>query len=166
MRTTIHKLNPKMNLLKIHTFILIFFSVFTLLSCSNDDESTFIPQDITPVLIVKGNNYNETTQQNIKVSNSTQWNDLKETLGSHITATFSETEVDFTQFDVLVCIEQLRGYLGASIEMTSIIEYEENIKVNVVSINPDWGFAEVTTPYHIVKIPKTSKPVVFEVIEE
>jgi hypothetical protein len=166
MKTTIHTLNPKMNLLKMQSFILIFISVFTLLSCSNDDDVTFTPQNITPVLIVKGNNGNTLPPQNIKVSDSDHWNNIMEGFSSQTVSTFTETEIDFIQFDVLVCIDEPRGHTGHSIEMVSIIENQEVIDVNIELTDTGTGFDVIIRPYHIVKIPKTTKPVVFEVIEE
>jgi hypothetical protein len=166
MKTTIHTLNPKMNLLKMQSFILIFISVFTLLSCSNDDDVTFTPQNITPILIVKGNENNNLVQQNTKVSNSVQWNDILESFSSQTVSTFTETDIDFTQFDVLVCLDVPRYHTAHAIEMVSIIENQEIIEVNIEQTVFGVGFSAVIRPYHIVKIPKTTKPVVFVVIEE
>jgi hypothetical protein len=173
MKTTIHKLSPKMNLLKMQIFILIFISFFTLLSCSNNDDGnnndgnvSFTPQNINSILIGKGSNYNDVTPQNIKISNSVQWNEILEDFSNNTISTFTETDIDFTQFDVLVCLDVPRYHTAHAIEMVSIIENQEAIEVNIEQTVFGVGFSAVIRPYHIVKIPKNPKPVFFEVIEE
>jgi len=135
------------------------------LSCNNiDDNNSFVPQTITPVIIGNGHlNYNSIyTQQNLVITNNSDWQILLNNFNSinnSITTTFSETNIDFNNFDVLIAIDAKNS--STSIDITNIVENINNIIVTIQNLQ--LGITQdVANPFHIVKIPKTTKLIVFQ----
>ena len=151
------------------TLILSLVLFFTL-SCNNNDDNqsaTNVATPITPTLIGKGelfipyNNIN--VQQNINISNQTDWNNFIAVLGNSGNPSFilSETVIDFNNFEIIAVFDNVKPTGGNSIDITSIIENVDNISVTIQRLQS--GDATVVTqPYHIVKIPISTKPVVFQ----
>lgn len=160
MKTKINKHKTKMILFESKSIILTFISMFFLLSCSNDN--TFTPQNITPILIGKGIHSGSATQSNIVITNDLDWQQLMNLLTTENTNNFSETNIDFNKFQLIVSIDSVRPDTGYSISISNIIENSNNILVTVSSVNNGNGFTVFSQPFEIVKIPKSTKPVVFQ----
>ena len=150
------------------SFILSFILFFVLLSCStNADEPTaiFTPQNIPFTLIGKSDLPSPTNipQQNTIITNQTQWTSLVNQMNPFIWDPLTTTTIDFTT-DILIAIIDLDGrpHTGYKITINSITETENNIVVNVSTSNSLNGYTILTQPYHIVKIPKQTKPFVFQ----
>ena len=119
--------------------------LFLSLSCnSNDDNNNvgFVPQTITPSLIGKGelfvpyNNIN--VQQNINITNQSDWNN----------------------FEIIAIFDNVKPTGGNSVDITSIIENVDNISITIQRLQS--GDATVVTqPFHIVKVPISSKPLIY-----
>lgn len=135
-----------------------------LINCSSDDNNneSFTPQSIDFTTIGQGVTTSLMTieQQNMVITNQTDWNQLLESFPEEIE--ISETDIDFNTFQVIVSIDEERGHTGHWLEITEIIENENNITVTIATGEGDSGFESICRPYHIVKIPKSDKPVVFE----
>ena len=143
----------------------IIFSLVLLvtLSCTtnnNDSER----QTITPVLIGNGYlNSNNTfyTKQNIVINNNSEWRTLLTNFNiiqSNLTNTFTETKVDFDKYKIIVVIDV--GNSATRIDLINITENNNNI---TVAINLKLGIAQdVVLPFQIVKIPQSTKPIVFQ----
>ncbi|MFT7351595.1 MAG: hypothetical protein ACI9XR_001349 [Flavobacterium sp.] len=155
--------------------ILLFVSC-VLLGCSSDEtpeliETPFVPFNITPTLISKRNNIQPVgiTQQNVIYNSESDWNALLNQIDSFyqpfgINFTqlhFTETNIDFAKFSVIAVFDKVYGSGGYSIDITNIVENENNITVTVANLQTGNASSVITQPYHIVKIPKTSKPFVF-----
>lgn len=138
--------------------------LFTLSCANNNNENDFEPQTITPVLIGKGHlNYNTFyTKQNIVITNNSEWQTLLNNFNSinnNITATFTETNVDFNNYQIIVAIDAKNS--STSVDITNIIENTNNIAVTIQNLQ--LGITQdVANPFHIVKIQKSTKPVVFQ----
>jgi hypothetical protein len=78
------------------------------------------------------------------------------------TNTFTETNIDFNNFQLLVAIDTERPDSGYSINISNITENETNITATVTSENSGSGFFVLSRPYHIVKIPRSTTPVIFQ----
>jgi hypothetical protein len=78
------------------------------------------------------------------------------------TSNFTETNIDFNNFQLLVSIDGTRPNTGYSIDISNVIENTTNITATVSILNSGNGFTVLTQPFHIVKIPKSPKPVVFQ----
>ena len=157
--------------------ILIFFS-FILLSCNNDDDVApvvtppFVPVVIEPILISK-RNINPSVnidQQKTVINTILEWNTLLNQIDifyqpfgiDFTTQNFTETTVDFTNYTVIAIFDRVYGNGGNSIDITNITEFETNIIVTVENLQTGNTSSVITQPYHIVKIPKATKPIVFE----
>jgi hypothetical protein len=142
-----------------------------LLSCSNNNETEtpFTPVNITPILISKGycNTDGLIGPQNTVISNQTTWNQfMSDLIDSGIytqtSPAFLETNVNFTDYKLLVVVDNFRPYTGFSINITNVIENENSINVTKQSTDAGSGYSIMIHPFHIVKIPNIDKPVIFE----
>ena len=151
---------------------------FIILSCNNNDEPTpipFVPLTIIPAIIAKRNDKGPTegiSNENFIINDNPNWTNIKNLmdapyiaigLGNYYTENhFSETTIDFTNFTVIAVFDQVYGNGGHSVDITGITEYENNIIVTVENLQTGNASSVITQPYHIVKIPKATKPIVFE----
>ena len=140
----------------------LFISLF-ILSCSNDDDSNTSPQTIVPTEIIKGHlNYNNTYgQENMVISNTADWQTLMtnfSTIGILNSATFAETNIDFQNYMIIVVTEVKNS--TTTIDITNIQENTDNITVTVENLQQGLT-TDVVHPFHIVKIPISTKPIVF-----
>ena len=77
--------------------------LFLTISCNkNEEESSFTSQAITPILIGKGINSGSAVQSNLVISNQTDWLQLMNLLTTENTNNFTETNIDFENFQLLV----------------------------------------------------------------
>jgi len=144
------------------TLFLTIVLLITLNSCSNDNSSTpFEPVSITPVMIGKGFSFNEVTPGNSVISNQADWDAFLISMG-YVANSFINTDVDFSLYEVIAIVDIERGYSGFSVNIDSIIENENEIFVNFYVEDSGNGYNGTGHPYHIVKIPKSSKPVIFQ----
>jgi hypothetical protein len=156
--------------------ILILVSFLTI-SCNNNDEPTpalFIPITINSTLVGKYrlSGSEGVMQQNFIINNNSDWVNLKNQIDSqfiaiglgnyHTENNFEETTIDFTNFTVIAIFDQVYGNGGHSIDITNITEYETNLIVTVENLQTGNTSSSYSQPYHIVKIPKTTKPIVFQ----
>ena len=145
------------------TLILTFISFFMLLSCNNSDDS-FSPQNITPILIGKNSISNPSTPlQNSLITNQAQWDILLSTMNSvnNVSNNFTESSIDFNNFDIVAVFRNPISNSSSTVDITSIVE-TENQRVVTVQNLIDGVSADVAQPFHIVKIPKSPKPIVFQ----
>lgn len=147
------------------TFILSLV-LFTIISCSkNDAVASFTPQTITPILIGKGNlsGSENISQQNIAIYNSTEWNIILNSLEQGTTSEFSETTgLDFNNYQLIALFDNLYPSPKFDIIITSITENVDNIIVNYQKIPLPIISSVYSQSFYIVKIPKSTKPVVFQ----
>ena len=137
--------------------------LFIALSCNkNDDENSFTTQTITPVLIGKGIHSGNAVQSNLVITNQTDWLQLMNSLTTVNTNNFTETNIDFNNFMLLVSIDGIRPDTGYSIDISNVIENPTNITATVSIVNSGSGFTVLSQPFHIIKIPKSTKPIVFQ----
>ena len=146
------------------TFIYTIFILVLYTSCNDIDDSPtpFTPINITPVLIGKGNDITGLTQISTRITNQTNWNLLLSSMNS-VSNTFTETTIDFVNYDVIAIIDSERPCTNFSININNIVENEDNITVQSSSSGDvNNCFTAIVQPYHIVKIPKSPKPVIFQ----
>lgn len=153
--------------------ILAFF-VFIITSCSSNDDTVNINSSnissnvINPVEIGSGKLFGSGSeniiQHNSVIINQADWSTLinQMDLVHNTSSTFTEVNIDFNAYQLLVSFDQVRENGGYSIEISEVIENQNTIDVSVETILP----SEITTqiiaqPFHIVKIPKSIKQVVF-----
>lgn len=153
----------------------LFLATFLLIlsSCSTNSTepptvppiASFTPITITPVLIGKGSfsTYENIAQQNIVINNATNWNNLLSPIGQFtLQNNFITTTVDFNNYQVIAVVDRAYGSPGKIITITDITETGTNIVVSV-KITGELSFIQTAAqPFHIVHIPKSAKPVIFQ----
>lgn len=96
------------------------------------------------------------------ITNQTDWQNLIDQMNS-VDPTTPEADIDFDIYEVIAVFDEGKTTGGYSIDITNIIELEKEIEVDRLHKGNDTQI--VTKPFHIVKIPKINKPVVFVEVE-
>ena len=135
------------------------------ISCSkNDNANNYSPQIITPILISKGvlfnGNYNPIYHNRVFYT-QTEWNDFINNIWGTSNAPSNAT-VDFSLFEVIASFDQPRATGGFDINIISVTENQDNIVIQVSRTGNGDATQMPTRPYHFIKIPKSTKPVVFQ----
>lgn len=146
----------------------IIFSLILLLALSCTNNNDFQPQTITPVLIGKndlsGNGAERISQQNVVVSNQTAWTQLMNSMNANNNQTnnFTTTTIDFNKFQIIAVFDNIKTAGGYSIDITTVVENQKNIVVTIKRLLTGGDNTVMIQPFHIVKIPKSTKLVVFQ----
>ena len=146
--------------------LIILFSILNL-SCNSDDKDVVIIT-IESTLIASDNLYGNgaegIAEQNLVISNQATWDDLITQMNTvnNVSDNFSETDIDFSEYKVIAVFDEIKGNGGHSLDLT-ITSNSENIKVMVTDLVPEGNATTVITqPFHIVKIPTSDLPIIFE----
>ncbi len=143
--------------------IIILLTLVITYGCNKDESNE---TEITPILIGKaelfGNGEEGIVQSNLVISQTEDWNALIEQMDSvnNTSNSFTEIDIDFSQFQVIAVFDEIRGSGGSSINITKIIENKDDITVFISSYSNN-DLPAVDQPFHIVKIKKTEKPFIF-----
>lgn len=70
--------------------------------------------------------------------------------------------IDFDQSIVLAVFDEIKSHGGHSIDITEVSEHEDRFVVQIERLNEGGMLTVITQPYHLVKIPKTTKPIIFK----
>ena len=142
--------------------------LFLTLSCNqSEDEINFTAQTIIPVLIGKGSlmGSENIPQQNIVISNTANWNIILNSIDLFRLAQFSETtNVNFVNFRLIAVFDKVYPSPTYEFKIASIVENSNNIIVTVQKTLQHSSVTVIDQKFHIVKIPKSPKPVVFQYI--
>ena len=149
----------------------ILFATATI-SCSKSEPTEniiFQPVTITPTLIYNselyGNGRENISEQKTVISNANDWNDLTIKMNSQNPFNnISFPNIDFATEKVIAIFDKIWPRDGANISISNIIETENQIFVTVFKTEPGTftnGITLMSQPFCIVKIPQTSKPIVF-----
>lgn len=148
---------------------LILLAVLILtMGCSKNSDSepvtSFTPRTIIPVLIGKSSISNPIPLlQNVLISSQTEWNTLLNSMNAvnNVSINFTETNVDFSNFDVIAVFRKQYSNSSSTVDITNILENQTNRVVTIQNLTNGIS-QDVAQPFHIVKIPKSTKPVVFQ----
>lgn len=153
-----------------HITIGFLFLTLGLLSCEKEVISG-TPQDTNEMLVhvigqenLYGSSSEGFTEENHVINDSVAWNALKAQMNqsNEVTYNFTEQEIDFTQWTVLASFDQVRPNGGHAISYSSVMEDSTHINATIHHVNPNGAATTVITqPYIVVKIQKTTKPVLF-----
>ena len=146
--------------------ILLFLGFFTLLSsCENDEvESNFQATELIFTGVGRGHLSNNSlyTQENIIIDNDADWQNLLSNFNSvnnNITDSFYETSINLDSFTVVAVINTKNS--TTTVDITTITENSSDVIVHIENIQMGLS-QDVANPFHIVKMPKTTKDIVFE----
>jgi len=147
--------------------LFLIFSSFIILSCTHDKASQASPVPITEIdkESLYGAGAEGIHQSNFVITNTTDWQNLMTQMNStnNVTDNFAETNIDFNIYEIVAVFDEVRSNGGWTTEISSITETATEISVAYHFSSGNGGFATcvITQPFHIVKIPKSSKPVNF-----
>ncbi|WP_339752008.1 hypothetical protein [uncultured Winogradskyella sp.] len=150
------------------TLLLLLMLIFVV-SCNNDDDNNpeFQPTEIAFTEVGRGSllgNGDEGISESILLINTdTDWQNLmtQMNINGNTTAGFSETDIDFETYSIIAVFLDVK-LTSWYLEITNIIENETNITVTIDEYQPIIFLNSITQPFHIVKIPKTDKPIVLD----
>jgi len=105
--------------------------------------------------------------KDIIITTEMEWDDLKAKLDwrNNVTNGFSETNIDFVEYQIIAVFDIIHGNGGWSIDITDITEYPEEIVVTIEQLMKGDATSVVTQPYHIVKIPRSTKSIRFQEVD-
>jgi len=158
-----------------------------LIGCGNDDNNvpnnnneptTFDPQNVETEIIMKSDSFIPGLQSENRddlinlhyvIKNENEWNDLiievkfNQWFINKILEGLEEVNFNFNQHQILVVFNEFTMGVGATIDIISVTEYEDNIIVVLDNIKGKNGqFMDINFPFEIVKMPKIDKPIVFD----
>ncbi len=146
--------------MKLSAFFFIIALAFV--SCKNQEKIT-PPKTVQSLLIGKGNLPGHSyAKSELVINNQADWQillDKFEAAQPGVTNTFSEKTINFDNFIIVAVIDAKNS--TTTIDITSILEDLNAIYFNVTNltlgVTQDLG-----NPYHIVRIDKTDKAIVFQ----
>lgn len=111
--------------------------------------------------VLDGNGDEGIAQANMVISDTESWQHLMDKMNTvnHVTDDFSETEIDFNQNMVIAVFLEVKGS-GWEVHIEKVVEHEDYITVSCSEEAS--ASAVMSQPFHIIKIPKTCKSIVFE----
>lgn len=145
--------------------LLTLFLVLVLFGCNKVDEGLQTETAIAFIEIgnnaLYGNGQEGITQSNMIISNPTDWQNLMSQMNTINTATanFKETEIDFDEFTVIAIFLDVKGS-GWEIKIKEVVENENAIHIS--TLETKYATTVMTQPFHLIKIPKTEKTIVFD----
>ena len=131
------------------------------LSCSNNNNTDL--ENNSPILIAKGIlNYSESfNTENLIITNSNDWENLitvMESINENVSETFSETDIDFTNYKVIAVFDTKNS--TTTIDIVNIEETENELIINIDNLQK--GITQdIVHPYHIIKIKRSDKSITF-----
>jgi hypothetical protein len=147
--------------------LLLFLGIALLAGCSNDDDNSEMV-NIESTLIAKdnlfGNGDEGIIEQNLEITDQNTFDNLISQMNTvnNVSDSFSEIDIDFSQYKVIAIFDEIRENGGHSLEL-NIMSNPENIIVNITDVVPEGNATTVITqPFHIVKISNSDLPIIFE----
>jgi hypothetical protein len=140
---------------------------FHILKISKSSKPVEFTSDGDFVTIGKGNlsgtGAENIPKQNIVITDPNDWTALMNAMNTvgDKTKKFTETDIDFNQYQIVAVFDDLKLYTGSTIDITEVTETQSNINVSVENIKPYGFLAALSQPFHIVRIPKSDKPIVY-----
>ena len=148
---------------KIIFFPFLVIVTILFMNCSRRaNDNDFVPKNIVPVLIAKGelnvSDRDSITGQEWVIKSQEDWIVLKELMKIDF------DEVDFSNYQVIAAFDNVRKNYGNSISIECVTEYAHSIVADVFGLlsAEEEKASSKAQPFHIVKIPVTSKGIVFE----
>ncbi|MEX6625863.1 protease complex subunit PrcB family protein [Tenacibaculum salmonis] len=148
--------------------LIILLSIFVLSCNSNDDNPEMTKIEFTTISksSLKGNGKEGIIQQNLVITNQNSLNDLITKMNSinNVSYPFLETDIDFSKHKIIAVFDKIMPNGGYSLDLEIISNSENVIVRNTRLVSEEGGNATtvITQPFHIVKIPNSDLPIIFE----
>ena len=142
---------------------IIIVCILVLMSgCSNNSPST----EPDFIEIAKGilGGTEGIVESNLIIKNANNWTILMNKMDPHSLSNikFIETDIDFNHYQVIAVFDKMYPNTGHSINITNKTENNSSVIIKVEKIDLGGLNPAHTQPYHIVKIKKTDKNIIFE----
>lgn len=136
-------------------------SLFVLTGCSNDDNDVIV-NDVQFSTVGKNTLHGgeNIPQSNFVFNNETDWNNFLTQVNTinNVSGTFNETDIDFSAFTVIAVVDEIKTS-GSEINIINVMENTNNIQI--AKELTMFATTVISQPFHIIKIPKTNKPIIF-----
>ncbi|WP_196884907.1 hypothetical protein [Aureivirga sp. CE67] len=147
--------------------LILILSVF-FLSCSSDDDDTTSTTPIDSYLIGKGD-LSGTGAEGVEfqkrvISDNETWMTLIDKMDSvnDVSSNFSEKDVDFSKYMIIVYIGDVNSSGGGSNYEVSIYSDSQSIFVEMTQDISENTTTALSQPFYLAKIDKSEKEVVFK----
>lgn len=147
--------------------LILSLATFLAVSCNKSEDpqpTNRVETPITSTLIGKSSISNPSPPlQNVVITNQTQWNALLTSMNAvnNVSNNFTDTNINFTNFDVIAVFRNPISNSTSTIDIINIVENQTS-RVAAVKNLTNGDSQDVAQPFHIVKIPKSTKPVIFQ----
>ena len=143
--------------------VLFFIILFSLNSCCNDDSETIIVDTIGKNNLYGGGEEG-ISKSNLVINDSENWNNLitKMNSRSNVSNSFTETDIDFNKYQIIAVFDEVKYSGGYSIDIIDITENNGTVVIKIENLKKGDATSVITQPFHIIKIKKTNKEIVFE----
>jgi len=143
-------------ILKIAAMTLLLSGLF---SCAANKEETI------PFVTIGSGQCGIWPKQEIIITSQEEWENFILPLPKSEIDRFSETEINFEEFQIIAAIDDIRPDSGWSMAITCIMEYSYFIVVTITVFADINGvsLSEERRPYYIVKIPASMKRIDFNI---
>ena len=124
-------------------------------------------KNISFITVSKGydSNYTQTEEKNYIIKNEDEWQYVKDLIKNTSSQQIS-SDIDFNKNIVIATFQGQKGSGGYSIEIIKVTESEDTVEVTILQTSPGATCGTttvITSPYHIIKIPITTKNITFTV---
>ncbi len=150
----------------------VILAAFAVISCQNKKkvaQSTIsYPIRVEWSLVGKGNllgNHSEGIESgSLWITGQQEWRDLVDKINTNnpVSDSFIENEIDFAKFDVIATFDEVRPHSGFIVAIDSVIEDARNRLVYISLRDKKRGFEMPSQPYYLIKVPKSTKTVMFQ----
>jgi hypothetical protein len=129
------------------------------------------PEDISPIqynVIGQGDLFDSGREgfdrQNFVIRDNKKWQNLvnQMNINNNVSETFTETEINFSEYMIIAVFDKVKGNGGWTIDITKIENHKSKNAVTVTNLSTGNVADVITQPYQIVKIPISHKRIVFE----
>lgn len=154
-------------ILQVSKTLILYLVLFLSLSCNSDDNSSFVPQTITPNLIYKGDfssfTYNPTQHGEI-ITTQADWDNFRSTHWLYGLQLAEANNINFSNQMVILAFDTPKATTSGTLEVNfgTITENVDNILVPIL-YSGQAGLGQMPSRVcNFIKIPKSTKPVVFQ----
>lgn len=124
------------------------------------------PTPVAFTTIAKGYQSDVTESDSVVINDEATWDTIWDSLTAYLLEPEPAPEVDFNKYILLAHFMGQKPTSGYEVEFTEVLEGATDISAMVKEISPapECMLAQViTSPYHVIQIPKTEKDVQFTV---
>ncbi|MHC0439433.1 protease complex subunit PrcB family protein [Flavobacterium sp. 3-210] len=141
--------------------IILLSIIFIASSCSSED-ATSSQVSYSEITKESYSSDKKIPKSNLVIKDLPAWNSLLSKISPAEVSNFKETNIDFSKYQIIAVFDEVRKSGGYSIDITKISQSNSQIIVKVEQLNKGNLTSVITQPFHIIKIAKSNKKVVFK----